>query len=230
MDETPKPVVVKKYANRRLYNTETSTYVTLEDLSVMVKAERDFVVYDAKTSEDLTHSVLTQIILEQENRGGETLLPVNFLRQLIRFYGDSVGQLVPTYLDLSIGMLTREQDKYRKQMTDSWGGRGFPAFGQAPFGAAMVETMQEHTRKNMALFEQSVQRFWAPFRPDGTAAADLPVAAEPITTSKPEATTDKSRNGAAGGDKAKQPDAELAAMREQLATLQRQLDRLSQGR
>ena len=159
----PPVVVVKKYANRRLYNTETSTYVTLDDLATMVRAERDFVVYDAKSNEDLTHSVLTQIILEQESSGGETLLPVNFLRQLIRFYGDSVGRLVPSYLDLSLGMLTREQEKFRKQMTDAWGGRPFPAFGQAPFGAAVLEAMQEQSRKNMVMFEQSVQRFWAPF-------------------------------------------------------------------
>ena len=93
------PVVIKKYANRRLYNTETSTYVTLDDLAAMVKSERDFVVFDAKTGDDLTHSVLTQIIVEQESRmGTQTLLPIPFLRQLIRFYGDSIERLVPSYL------------------------------------------------------------------------------------------------------------------------------------
>ena len=92
-------VVIKKYANRRLYNTETSTYVTLDDLGGMVRSDRDFVVYDAKSGDDLTHSVLTQIIVEQENRqGGQTLLPVPFLRQLIRFYDDSIGRMVPGYL------------------------------------------------------------------------------------------------------------------------------------
>jgi polyhydroxyalkanoate synthesis repressor PhaR len=232
--ETPKVVVVKKYANRRLYNTETSTYVTLDDLAAMVRAERDFVVYDAKSNEDLTHSVLTQIILEQENSGGETLLPVNFLRQLIRFYGDSVGKLVPSYLDLSLGMLTREQDKFRKQMTDAWGGRQFPAFGQAPFGTAAVEALHEQSRKNMAMFEQSVQRFWAPFGApiDGEPVAEAP---KPAAAAAAAAPSDRPARGTAGGRAANgqasgQSDAELAAMREQLATLQRQLDRMAGGR
>ncbi len=95
------PVVIKKYANRRLYNTETSTYVTLDDLAAMVKSERDFVVFDAKTGDDLTHSVLTQIIVDQEGRmGTQTLLPIPFLRQLIRFYGDSIERFVPSYLQV----------------------------------------------------------------------------------------------------------------------------------
>jgi polyhydroxyalkanoate synthesis repressor PhaR len=96
-EQDSRPVIIKKYANRRLYNTDTSTYVTLEDLAEMVRSERDFVVYDAKTGEDLTHSVLTQIIVEQESRG-TNLLPIGFLRQLIRFYGDSMQKLVPSYL------------------------------------------------------------------------------------------------------------------------------------
>src|SRR6516165_3030868 len=101
------PVVIKKYANRRLYNTETSTYVTLDDLAVMVKGERDFVVFDAKSGDDLTHSVLTQIIVDQESRmGSQTLLPIPFLRQLIRFYGDSIERLVPSYLQVSLDTLT----------------------------------------------------------------------------------------------------------------------------
>jgi polyhydroxyalkanoate synthesis repressor PhaR len=97
-EQDSRPVIIKKYANRRLYNTDTSTYVTLEDLAEMVRSERDFVVYDAKTGEDLTHSVLTQIIVEQESRG-TNLLPIGFLRQLIRFYGDSMQKLVPSYLE-----------------------------------------------------------------------------------------------------------------------------------
>src|SRR5690242_20178148 len=99
MAKSEEPVIIKKYANRRLYNTGTSTYVTLEDLASMVKAGEDFVVYDAKTGEDITRSVLTQIIFEQENKeGGQNLLPINFLRQLIRFYGDSMQMMVPRYL------------------------------------------------------------------------------------------------------------------------------------
>jgi polyhydroxyalkanoate synthesis repressor PhaR len=141
-----KPVIIKKYANRRLYNTETSSYVTLEDLGEMVRSERDFLVYDAKTGEDLTHSVLTQIIVEEEGKTGSNLLPVGFLRQLIRFYGHSIEQLVPKYLEFSLAILTREQEKYRKQFTDT-------------FGAAAFEAMQEQARQNMAMFERAFAMF-----------------------------------------------------------------------
>ena len=114
-------VVVKKYANRRLYNTETSTYVTLEDLAKMVRSDRDFVVYDAKNGDDLTHSVLTQIIVEQESReGGQALLPIPFLRQLIRFYDDSIGKMVPPYLQFSLETLAKEQEKFRSQFANGW--------------------------------------------------------------------------------------------------------------
>ncbi len=144
-----KPVIIKKYANRRLYNTETSSYVTLEDLGEMVRSERDFLVYDAKTGEDLTHSVLTQIIVEEEGKSGSNLLPIGFLRQLIRFYGHSIEQLVPKYLEFSLATLTREQEKYRKQFTDT-------------FGAAAFEAMQEQARQNMAVFQRAFAMF-APF-------------------------------------------------------------------
>jgi polyhydroxyalkanoate synthesis repressor PhaR len=114
-------VVVKKYANRRLYNTETSTYVTLEDLAAMVRSDRDFVVYDAKSGDDLTHAVLTQIIVEQEGRkDGHTLLPIPFLRQLIRFYDDSIGRMVPSYLQFSLENLVKEQEKFRSQFTNAF--------------------------------------------------------------------------------------------------------------
>ncbi|HEY8247543.1 MAG TPA: polyhydroxyalkanoate synthesis repressor PhaR [Hyphomicrobium sp.] len=145
-------VVIKKYANRRLYNTETSTYVTLEDLAAMVRGDRDFVVYDAKTGDDLTHSVLTQIIVEQENRvGGQTLLPVPFLRQLIRFYDDSIGRMVPGYLQFSLENLVKEQEKFRAQFAT--------AFSNP---AAAFEAYQEQARKNMAMFEQAFS-LWTPF-------------------------------------------------------------------
>ena len=124
------PITIKKYANRRLYNTGTSTYVTLEDLAVMVKSGEDFVVYDAKTGEDITRSVLAQIIFEQENKEGQSLLPIAFLRQLIRFYGDSMQMLVPRYLEVSIDSLTREQEKFREQMAQAFGGSGFGAAGR----------------------------------------------------------------------------------------------------
>src|SRR3979411_1740405 len=137
--KTEGPVTIKKYANRRLYNTGTSTYVTLEDLATMVKAGEDFVVYDAKTSEEITRSVLTQIIVEQEGKEGQNLLPINFLRQLIRFYGDSMQTLVPRYLEVSIDSLTKEQEKFRQQIQQT--------FGVMPFGP-----LEEQVRRNMDMF------------------------------------------------------------------------------
>ena len=142
------PVTIKKYANRRLYNTGTSTYVTLEDLAGMVKSGDDFVVYDAKTGEDITRSVLTQIIFEQENKEGQNLLPIAFLRQLIRFYGDSMQMLVPRYLEVSIELLTREQEKFRHQMAQAFGVGGF--------------SLEDQVRRNMEMFERAFTMF-APF-------------------------------------------------------------------
>jgi polyhydroxyalkanoate synthesis repressor PhaR len=143
------PVIIKKYANRRLYNTGTSTYVTLEDLAAMVKVGEDFIVYDAKTGEDITRSVLTQIIFEQENKEGQNLLPITFLRQLIRFYGDSMQMLVPRYLEVSIDSFTREQEKLRQHMAQ--------AFGVGGFGA-----LEDQVRRNMEMFERTFSVF-APF-------------------------------------------------------------------
>ena len=137
--------VIKKYANRRLYNTGTSTYVTLEDLSDMVKAEEDFVVYDAKSGEDITRSVLTQIIFEHENKG-QHLLPIDFLRQLIRFYGDSMQNLVPSYLDFTMQNLAKEQENLRKQMAES-------------FGDSAVNAMEEQVRRNSEIFENAMKMF-----------------------------------------------------------------------
>jgi polyhydroxyalkanoate synthesis repressor PhaR len=154
MAKSDEPVTIKKYANRRLYNTGTSTYVTLEDLATMVKAGEDFVVYDAKTNEDITRSVLTQIIFEQENKeGGQNLLPINFLRQLIRFYGDSMQMLVPRYLEVSLDSLTKEQSKFREQISQ--------AFGMGGFGA-----MEDQVRRNMEMFERTFAMF-APFARQG---------------------------------------------------------------
>src|ERR1700683_2017050 len=144
--KTAEPVTIKKYANRRLYNTGTSSYVTLEDLAAMVKTGEDFVVYDAKTGEDITRSVLAQIIFEQENKEGKNLLPIDFLRQLIRFYGDSMQMLAPRYLEVSLDSLTREQEKFRNQMAQ--------AFGGSPFGA-----LEETVRRNMEMFERAFAMF-----------------------------------------------------------------------
>ena len=157
------PVTIKKYANRRLYNTGTSTYVTLEDLAAMVKKGEDFVVYDAKTGEEITRSVLTQIIFEQENKEGQNLLPIAFLRQLIRFYGDSMQMLVPRYLEVSIELLTREQEKFRNQMAQAFGVGGFTS-------------LEEQVRRNMEMFERAFSMF-APFARRETAGGEAP--AEP---------------------------------------------------
>jgi polyhydroxyalkanoate synthesis repressor PhaR len=158
--KTAEPVTIKKYANRRLYNTGTSTYVTLEDLAGMVKNGEDFVVFDAKTGEEITRSVLTQIIFEQENKeGGQNLLPIAFLRQLIRFYGDSMQMLVPRYLEVSIESLTREQEKFRNQVAQA-------------FGVGAFTSLEEHVRRNMDMFERAFAMF-APFaRRESQNAAD----------------------------------------------------------
>ena len=148
MAKTTEPTIIKKYANRRLYNTGTSSYVTLEDLAEMVKNEELFVVYDAKSGDDITRSVLTQIIFEQEGKG-QNLLPITFLRQLIRFYGDSMQNLVPSYLEFSIDSLTREQGKFREQM-------------HAAFPNNAFEAMEEQVRRNTEMFERAMRMF-SPF-------------------------------------------------------------------
>jgi len=117
-------IVIKKYANRRLYDTETSSYITLELLSQMTREGRDFVVVDAKSGEDITHSVLTQIIMEEEQRG-ENLLPVNFLRQLISLYGDSMQSLVPQYLDASMDAFRKNQQQFQQAMQGAFTGGPF---------------------------------------------------------------------------------------------------------
>ena len=149
------PTVIKKYANRRLYHTGTSTYVTLEDLAGMVREGEDFVVYDAKSGEDITRSVLTQIIFEQENKEGQNLLPVTVLRQLIRFYGDSMQALVPSYLEFSMNNLSQEQQKLREQMAQA-------------FGPGAFQAMEEQVRKNMGFFSEAMRMF-TPFAPKGDA-------------------------------------------------------------
>ena len=136
-------VVIKKYANRRLYNTATSTYVTLDDLAVMVKAGNDFLVYDARTGEDITRSVLTQIIFEEEGKG-TSLLPIKFLRQLIRFYGNSMQTFVPGYLEFSLDNLGKEQDKFRTQLMEAWGADPFKA-------------MEDHAKRNMSMFNDAMK-------------------------------------------------------------------------
>jgi len=171
-DKPEDSIIIKKYANRRLYNTATSTYVTLDDLAEMVKSGSDFTVRDAKTGEDITHSVLTQIIFEQEAKG-ENMLPVNFLRQIIRFYGDSMQHVVPSFLNVSADMLGQEQENLRSAMGAS--------FTKTPFDA-----MEEQVRQNMDMFKQAVSMF-SPFSGSAEDAEE--------TTPEPEKEEEKEKPG-----------------------------------
>ena len=155
-------VVIKKYANRRLYNTATSAYVTLEDLARMVREGVEFVVYDAKTNDDLTRQILTQIIFEEENRG-EALLPVQFLRQLIGFYGGQMQGVLPSFLEMSLDNFSRQQEQMRGQFSRT--------FGAAP-GAGLLD---EAVKRNMAMFAEAM-KMWPGFN---AAGAGRPAAAPP---------------------------------------------------
>src|SRR5580698_11257998 len=162
----PEKVVIQKYANRRLYNKATSTYITLDDLAGMVREGVDFVVYDAKTGEDITRKVLTQIIFEEES-SGQSLLPIQFLRQLIRFYGDQMQAFLPSYLELSLDSFIRQQERLRTQ---------FSAMTPAGVGA-----FEEQIRQNLQLFDRAMKMFSPfPLRGDEPGAAPAaPAAAEP---------------------------------------------------
>jgi polyhydroxyalkanoate synthesis repressor PhaR len=172
--------------------------VTLEDLAEMVRGERDFVVYDAKTGEDLTHSVLTQIIVEQESRG-TNLLPIGFLRQLIRFYGDSMQKLVPSYLEFSLDSLTRQQEQYRRRFAHA-------------FGTAAFEAMQEQVRKNFATFEKALGLF-TPFASSDSGDG-----------SKAQSETEKAEGKAPD---AKSGQDEIADLKAELSAMQQRLEQLS---
>jgi len=178
-------VVIKKYANRRLYNTASSSYVTLEHLSEMVKKGVDFVVYDAKTNEDITRPVLTQIIFEEESRG-QNLLPIQFLRQLIRFYGDSMQALVPSYLELSLDSFTQQQERMRKQFADTLGG--------AMVGKGGLGYFEDQVRQNMMLFDRAMKMF-SPFTfPAQPGAAPAQSEAPPAPAPQQSAQEDESLN------------------------------------
>jgi polyhydroxyalkanoate synthesis repressor PhaR len=160
-------VVIKKYANRRLYNTASSSYVTLEHLSDMVKQGVHFVVYDAKSNEDITRSVLTQIIVEEEGREGQNLLPIQFLRQLIGFYGNSMQAFLPSYLELSLSTFAEQQERMRSQFSNLGQGAGIGVY-------------DDQIRQNLAMFDRAMKMF-SPFaftRPDEQ-ATPAPRAAEP---------------------------------------------------
>ncbi len=195
------PVVVKKYANRRLYNTEASSYVTLEDLAGMVRQGRDFVVYDAKSGEDITRSVLTQIIVEEEAKGSN-LLPESFLRHLIGFYGDSLQSLVPRYLEAAMSGFAKQQEQMRRSMEQAMGGP-VPFLGSfpTPFGG-----LEELGKQNMAMMERAMSLF-APFRPGEGAGPGTPAG--------------PSAPAAGSAQTVEALKAEIEALKRQLAELQK---------
>jgi len=201
----PAPVVIKKYANRRLYNTATSAYVTLEHLSKMVKDKIDFVVYDAKTGEDITRPVLTQIIFEEESKGGQTLLPIPFLRQLISFYGDSLQGVVPQYLEMSMTQFARNQDQMRRYLQN--------AFGFNPF-----QQFEAMGKQNMAMFENAMRMF-NPFA--AGQAGMMPPAAQPNGSAEPPKPEPPAAAPAPGSDAA------IEDLKRKLDELQNQLSDLS---
>jgi polyhydroxyalkanoate synthesis repressor PhaR len=186
------PVIIKKYANRRLYNTQTSAYVTLDHLSQMVKDGTEFEVRDARTGEDITRSVLTQIIFEEESKG-QNLLPIQFLRKLIRFYGDSMQAFVPGYLDMSMDSFTKNQEAMRSRMAEAFGG-----------GSNALEAM---TRQNLQMFERAMKMF-TPFG---------------LANAASEAEKAKATNGTGAQPKSSEEISELKseieAMRRQLSEL-----------
>lgn len=197
--QTADPVVIKKYANRRLYNTASSSYVTLDHLSEMVRDGVDFVVQDAKSGDDITRSVLTQIIFEQESRG-QNLLPVAFLRRLIRFYGDQMQGFLPPYLDMSMESFSKAQEQMRENFSRAFG-------ATTPMAA-----FEEQAQRNMAIFQQAM-KVWAPFAPN-VPFGQMPGAANVA--------------GAPESEDAK--EVELAELRRQMETMQKQLDAISRGK
>lgn len=199
------PVVIKKYANRRLYNTKASSYVTLEHLSNMVREGVDFIVLDAKSDEDITRSVLTQIIFEQESRG-QNLLPVQFLRRLIRFYGDQMQGFLPPYLEMSMESFSKAQEQMRENFSRTFG------------AATPMTAFEDLTQRNMAMFQQAM-KVWAPLAgaiPGMPGAIPgMPGAIQPLTPSDTEA-----------GDK----DQQLTELRTQMAAMQEQIEALARAK
>jgi polyhydroxyalkanoate synthesis repressor PhaR len=191
------PVIIKKYANRRLYNTETSSYITLDLLSQMTREGREFVVVDAKTGEDITHNVLTQIIMEEEQRG-KNMLPVNFLRQLIAMYGDSMQSMVPQYLEASMEAFRKNQMQFQEAMKG--------AFGEGP--------LAEIAKRNMQMFEAAASAFGG--------VPGMP--GMPVMPGMPGAAPAPAPAAAASGD---DKDDEIADLKAQLAALNAKIDKLS---
>jgi polyhydroxyalkanoate synthesis repressor PhaR len=199
--EQGEPVVIKKYANRRLYNKGESKYVTLDDLANMVREGVDFIVLDATSGDDITRSVLTQIIFEQESKG-QNLLPVQFLRRLIRFYGDQMQGFLPPYLEMSMESFSKAQEQMRENMSRAFG-------ATTPMAA-----FEEQAQRNMALFQQAM-KVWAPF-----AAGTMPMPGMPAMPGMP------TPKAADEEDK----DQQLAELRRQMETMQKQLDAMTRAK
>ncbi len=200
------PIIIKKYANRRLYDTSASKYVTLEHLSELTRAGKNFVVQDAKTGQDLTRSVLAQIIFEQENRKeGEGVLPVSFLRQLIQFYGDSFQSMLPAYLDLSMKSFSQQQEKWREYMHTTLG------------DSEKASAYDDQIRKNIEVMEETMRFFAPPFTPPTDEAGSAKPAADP-----PKPNGDAQRGAAS--------DNPLMAMQQQMLDMQRQIAALAMGK
>ena len=202
------PITIKKYANRRLYNTATSSYVTLDTLAQMVKDGNDFVVYDAKSGDDITRQILTHIIVEEEGKG-QNLLPIDFLRHLISFYGDSLGSVVPNYLDYSMQAFARNQEQMRATMGNAMGGMN-------PMGP-----FEEMGKKNVAMFEEAMKMFM-PFMPSapGAPGAHAGPAEDKGKSAEPEK---KAKTDVEDGD-------QLDDLRSQLEQMQQQINKLTGGK
>jgi polyhydroxyalkanoate synthesis repressor PhaR len=211
----PGPIIIKKYANRRLYNTQTSSYVTLDHLCTMVKDGVEFEVRDARSGEDITRQVLAQIIFEEENKG-QHLLPIQFLRQLIRFYGDSLQAFVPSYLEMSMESFTQNQQEMREKFAEAFGGKmGFKDF-------------EALTRQNLQMFERAMRMF-SPFGA-GRFAGGEKEASNPFAGAfgaMPFGGAGKP-NGAAEAPAQPRRDAEINELKDQLAAMRQQIADLAQ--
>ncbi len=207
--EKPEPVIIKKYANRRLYNTDSSTYITLEHLAAMTREGKDFKVVDAKSGEDITHSVLTQIIMDEETRG-ETMLPVPFLRQLISMYGDSMQSMVPHYLEASMEAFRRNQEQFRTAVASS-------------FGSTALKPLETMAKQNMAMFQAATEmltgRGLMPGMAGMAAMAGMPGMPGMAQTSEADASP------APTADNAVSAEDELKALKAQLAAIQTQMEK-----
>jgi len=198
--QSESPVIIKKYANRRLYNTQTSSYVTLDHLAQMVKEGTEFEVRDARTGEEITRSVLTQIIFEEEAKG-QNLLPIQFLRRLIRFYGDSLQAFVPGYLDMTMESFTKNQGAMKDRIAEAFGGGN--------------QTLEAITRQNLAIFERAMKMF-TPFGVPGAGGA------------KAEETP--RANGGPAADAKPKPSEDIADLKSEMEAMRRQLAELARER